>query len=114
MSTQLEELGIELREGYHPEHLQPKPDLVIIGNALSRGNPAVETVLRKGLLTPQDLSGWHKRCFRTSGSWGLRVLTVKPPPVPCWRGCSNTPGQAGLPNWRRDKEFSPVGFIGRV
>ena len=36
MSTQLEELGIELMEGYHPEHLQPKPDLVIIGNALSR------------------------------------------------------------------------------
>ena len=49
MSTQLEELGIELREGYHPEHLQPKPDLVIIGNALSRGNPAVETVLRERL-----------------------------------------------------------------
>ena len=50
MSTQLEELGIELREGYHPEHLQPKPDLVIIGNALSRGNPAVETVLRERLV----------------------------------------------------------------
>ena len=41
--------GHRTEEGYHPEHLQPKPDLVIIGNALSRGNPAVETVLRKRL-----------------------------------------------------------------
>lgn len=49
MSTQLEEQGIELMEGYQPEHLQPEPDLVIIGNAMSRGNPAVEYVLNRGL-----------------------------------------------------------------
>jgi UDP-N-acetylmuramate: L-alanyl-gamma-D-glutamyl-meso-diaminopimelate ligase len=49
MSTQLEELGIELMEGFRPEHLYPEPDLVIIGNALSRGNPAVEHVLNEGL-----------------------------------------------------------------
>ena len=49
MSTQLESLGIELKEGYRFEHLQPAPDLVIIGNALSRGNPAVEYVLNEGL-----------------------------------------------------------------
>ncbi|MCF6283449.1 MAG: UDP-N-acetylmuramate:L-alanyl-gamma-D-glutamyl-meso-diaminopimelate ligase [Candidatus Polarisedimenticolaceae bacterium] len=45
MSTQLESLGITLMEGYHIEHLQPEPDLVIVGNALSRGNPAVEYML---------------------------------------------------------------------
>ncbi|KAA0694813.1 UDP-N-acetylmuramate:L-alanyl-gamma-D-glutamyl-meso-diaminopimelate ligase [Halopseudomonas laoshanensis] len=49
MSTQLEAQGIALMEGYSPEHLQPAPDLVVIGNALSRGNPAVEFVLDKGL-----------------------------------------------------------------
>jgi len=49
MSTQLEAQGIELLQGYAPEHLQPAPDLVVIGNALSRGNPAVEYVLNKGL-----------------------------------------------------------------
>ena len=49
MSTQLESAGIELMEGYDPEHLEPAPDLVVIGNALSRGNPAVEHVLDKGL-----------------------------------------------------------------
>jgi UDP-N-acetylmuramate: L-alanyl-gamma-D-glutamyl-meso-diaminopimelate ligase len=49
MSTQLEAQGIELLQGYLPEHLNPAPDLVVIGNALSRGNPAVEYVLNKGL-----------------------------------------------------------------
>ncbi|HZJ92151.1 MAG TPA: UDP-N-acetylmuramate:L-alanyl-gamma-D-glutamyl-meso-diaminopimelate ligase [Thiopseudomonas sp.] len=49
MSTQLEEQGIELMQGYHPEHLQPVPDLVVVGNALSRGNPAVEYMLDVGL-----------------------------------------------------------------
>ena len=49
MSTQLEAQGIELMQGYLPEHLQPAPDLVVIGNALSRGNPAVEHVLNQGL-----------------------------------------------------------------
>jgi UDP-N-acetylmuramate: L-alanyl-gamma-D-glutamyl-meso-diaminopimelate ligase len=49
MSTQLEEQGIVLREGFDPAHLQPHPDLVVIGNALSRGNPAVEYVLDQGL-----------------------------------------------------------------
>lgn len=45
MSTQLEKAGIELIEGYDPKQFNPIPDLVVIGNALSRGNPAVEYVL---------------------------------------------------------------------
>ncbi len=49
MSTQLESLGIGLQQGYRAEHLDPPPDLVVIGNALSRGNPAVEHVLNAGL-----------------------------------------------------------------
>lgn len=49
MSTQLEAQGIELQLGYAPAHLDPAPDLVVIGNALSRGNPAVEYVLNQGL-----------------------------------------------------------------
>lgn len=49
MSTQLEEQGIVLMEGYQPENLADKPDLVIIGNALSRGNPEVEAVLNLGI-----------------------------------------------------------------
>ncbi|CAN0397437.1 unnamed protein product, partial [Discosporangium mesarthrocarpum] len=49
MSTQLADQGIKLSEGYRPENLQPRPDLVIIGNAMSRGNPAVEYVLNEGM-----------------------------------------------------------------
>ncbi|MCY1211479.1 UDP-N-acetylmuramate--L-alanyl-gamma-D-glutamyl-meso-2,6-diaminoheptandioate ligase [compost metagenome] len=49
MSTQLEAQGIELMQGYEPAHLEPAPDLVVVGNALSRGNPDVEYVLNKGL-----------------------------------------------------------------
>jgi len=49
MSTLLESEGIVLHEGYGEEPLASAPDLVIIGNALSRGNPAVEYVLRHRL-----------------------------------------------------------------
>ncbi len=49
MSTQLEEAGIALCEGYAAANLASRPDLVVIGNALSRGNPEVEAVLDAGL-----------------------------------------------------------------
>jgi UDP-N-acetylmuramate: L-alanyl-gamma-D-glutamyl-meso-diaminopimelate ligase len=49
MSTQLEALGIRLQQGYLAEHLEPAPDVVIVGNALSRGNPAIEAMLDRGL-----------------------------------------------------------------
>ncbi len=49
MSTQLEELGIKLSEGYAPEDIPARTRLVVIGNALSRGNAAVEHVLDSGI-----------------------------------------------------------------
>ncbi|MGB0866611.1 MAG: UDP-N-acetylmuramate:L-alanyl-gamma-D-glutamyl-meso-diaminopimelate ligase [Granulosicoccaceae bacterium] len=45
MSDQLDQLGIELRHGYSADNLKPAPDLVIVGNALTRGNPEVEALL---------------------------------------------------------------------
>ncbi len=71
MSTQLEQQGVTLMQGYLPEHLQPKPDLVIIGNALSRGNPAVEYVLENNL---DYVSGpeWFARHV-LQGRWTLAV-----------------------------------------
>ena len=50
MSTQLELAGIDLIEGFDPQQLQPAPDLIIVGNAMSRGNPCVEYMLDKGLV----------------------------------------------------------------
>jgi len=49
MSTQLEQQGIELIQGYDPAQLEPAPDMVVIGNAMSRGNPCVEHVLEHNL-----------------------------------------------------------------
>ncbi|MDO6566643.1 UDP-N-acetylmuramate:L-alanyl-gamma-D-glutamyl-meso-diaminopimelate ligase [Alteromonas sp. 1_MG-2023] len=49
MSTQLEALGIELTEGFDTDQFEPVPDMVIIGNAMSRGNSAVEYVLNRNL-----------------------------------------------------------------
>ena len=45
MSDELAKAGIDVRQGYEPDPLDPGPDLVIIGNALSRGNSSVEYVL---------------------------------------------------------------------
>ncbi len=54
MSTQLEALGIALMQGYTAEHLQASPgraapDVVVVGNAMTRGNPAVEYMLNEQL-----------------------------------------------------------------
>lgn len=49
MSTQLEAAGIELMTGFEVEHLQPAPDCVVVGNAMTRGNAAVEYMLNTGI-----------------------------------------------------------------
>ena len=49
MSTQLEALGIELRQGFSPEHVADHPDLIVVGNAVSRSNPEVQAMLERGL-----------------------------------------------------------------
>jgi len=49
MSTQLKQAGIDLMQGYEASHLDPEPDMVVVGNAMSRGNPAVEAMLNQGL-----------------------------------------------------------------
>lgn len=45
MSTMLADLGILVHEGFKPEHLDPVPDVVVVGNAIPRGNPELERVL---------------------------------------------------------------------
>ena len=81
MSDQLRAAGIELLEGYDPAHLDPAPDLVVIGNALSRGNPLVERVLDLGLdyvsgpqwLSDSVLKGRH--VVAVSGTHGKTTTT---------------------------------------
>jgi UDP-N-acetylmuramate: L-alanyl-gamma-D-glutamyl-meso-diaminopimelate ligase len=49
MSTQLEAEGIELIEGYAAEQIDLAPDVFVVGNAISRGNPLLEEILDRGL-----------------------------------------------------------------
>jgi len=49
MSTQLEQLGIGLTDGYGPEQLNPRPDVVLIGNVMTRGMPVIEALLDSGI-----------------------------------------------------------------
>jgi len=76
MSTQLESAGIALMEGYEAAHLQPAPDCVVVGNAMSRGNAAVEYMLDAGLdytSGPQWLAEnilRHKWVLGVSGTHG--------------------------------------------
>ena len=87
MSTLLQSKGIDIVEGYDPAQLSPAPDVVVIGNALSRGNPAVEHVLNR--------SGSPITCCLNAGCLPWPALTAKRPPPACWR-VSWTP-----PGWRQ-------------
>ena len=49
MSDQLAALGIELIQGYDPQQLQLRPDVVVVGNVMSRGNALVEALLESGI-----------------------------------------------------------------
>lgn len=81
MSTQLEQAGIELMEGYAPEHLQPAPDLVVVGNAMTRGNPAIEYLLNQKIpyiSGPQWLGEKllnHRWVLGVSGTHGKTTTT---------------------------------------
>ncbi len=67
MSTQLTALGIDFVQGYGAGQLDPQPDVVVVGNALSRGSPVVEAMLDRGIpytsgpawLADQVLHGRH-------------------------------------------------------
>lgn len=81
MSDQLQQLGISLQQGYLAEHLQPPPDLVIVGNTISRGNPALEYVLKQQLpycSGPEWLYNEvlrHKHVLAVAGTHGKTTTT---------------------------------------
>ncbi|MHB8719861.1 MAG: UDP-N-acetylmuramate:L-alanyl-gamma-D-glutamyl-meso-diaminopimelate ligase [Steroidobacteraceae bacterium] len=82
MSTQLEALGIEFVQGYGAGQLDLKPDVVVVGNALSRGAPVVEAMLDRGLSYtsgPQWLAEHvlrHKHVIAVAGTHGKTTTTA--------------------------------------
>ena len=82
MSTFLAARKIEVAPGYSDKNLEKRPDLVVIGNALSRGNPEVEAVLEHQLRycsLPELLKEFFirgKRCIVVSGTHGKTTTTA--------------------------------------
>ena len=82
MSSQLEDIGIELIDGYHPKQLESSPDLVIVGNALSRGNPCIEHMLDNQMpfsSGPQWLGDnvlFDRHVFAISGTHGKTTTSA--------------------------------------
>jgi len=82
MSDFLRDRGILFHEGYAEKNLSPKPDLAIIGNALSRGNPELEAVLSHRIpfvSLPELLRGWFlykTRNLVVSGTHGKTTTST--------------------------------------
>lgn len=82
MSTQLEYAGVTISEGYLVQHLQPAPDLVVVGNAMKRGMEVIEYMLDTGLrytsgpqfLSEQVLQSRH--VLAVAGTHGKTTTTT--------------------------------------
>lgn len=82
MSTQLENAGVTIEQGYLVEHLQPAPDLVVVGNAMKRGMDVIEYMLDTGLrytsgpqfLSEQVLQSRH--VIAVAGTHGKTTTTT--------------------------------------
>jgi len=82
MSEQLCDMGIELIEGYGPEQIGIKPDLFVVGNVVSRGNPLIEAILDAALpftsgpqwLSEHVLRGRH--VLAVAGTHGKTTTTA--------------------------------------
>jgi UDP-N-acetylmuramate: L-alanyl-gamma-D-glutamyl-meso-diaminopimelate ligase len=82
MSTQLEALGIQFVQGYGAEQLDLRPDIVVVGNALSRGTQVIEAMLDRGMAYasgPQWLSEQvlkDKHVIAVAGTHGKTTTTA--------------------------------------
>ena len=82
MSTQLQAWGIPVHEGFKAVHLQPRPDLVVVGNAVSRGNPEAEAAERAGVPVmsfPQALAHFliaERHAVVVAGTHGKSTTTA--------------------------------------
>ena len=95
MSSMLDDLGIQYADRYHPDNLAVVPDVVVVGNAISRGNPELEAALDRRLrhasaaavIQDQFLAGRHvvavagthgKTTTASLAAWLLEVAGLDP------------------------------------
>ena len=81
MSTALDRMGIAHNQGYRPENLSPRADIVVVGNAISRGNPELEEVLIRKLrytsaaATIKEEFIWGRHSMAVAGTHGKTTTT---------------------------------------
>ncbi|OCG13898.1 UDP-N-acetylmuramate:L-alanyl-gamma-D-glutamyl-meso-diaminopimelate ligase [Gilliamella sp. App6-5] len=98
MSTLLQKEHIDIIEGYDPSQLSSPPDLVIIGNALSRGNPCVEYILDNNIPYISAPQWLHDNVLRDR--WVIAVA-----------GTHGKTTTAGMVNWILEKQNYKQGFV---
>ena len=119
MSTFLEEQGIALTSGYRAENLPATADLIVVGNAISRGNPELEAVLNRKLSylsMPETLRHFSSR--ENTTSWSPARMARRRQPR-CWRGSSRMRGSrrhlfmrnmhGDLTRWSACRDREPCG-----
>src|SRR5687768_1373394 len=81
MSTCLQQIGISYNQAYRPENLSPRPDIVVVGNAISRGNPELEAMLVQKLrytsaaATIKEEFIWGRHSLAVAGTHGKTTTT---------------------------------------
>src|SRR5688500_1746253 len=81
MSTSLDQMGIRYNQGYRSENLSPRPDVVVVGNVVSRGNPELEEVLVQKLRYTSAAAVikeefiWGKHSLAVAGTHGKTTTT---------------------------------------
>jgi UDP-N-acetylmuramate: L-alanyl-gamma-D-glutamyl-meso-diaminopimelate ligase len=81
MSTELRQMGIAYNEGYRADNLEPHPDIVVVGNVVSRGNPELEAVLIRKLrytsaaATIKEEFIWGHHSLAVAGTHGKTTTT---------------------------------------
>src|ERR1700689_5689788 len=71
MSTQLQALGTGLTEGFEASQLTPRPDVVLVGNVMTRGQPVIEALLESDISQSSGPEWLAREGLR--GGWGLGV-----------------------------------------
>ena len=98
VSDLLHSQDIAIQDGYHPEQLDNEPELFVIGNALSRGNPLVEHIL-------------NQRCPYTSGPHWLREVIIPQKPVLAVAGTHGKTTTASIAAFILDQCGIEPGFL---
>ncbi len=98
MSTFLQENGIEIIPNFDIDQLTPRPDLIIIGNAMKRGNPCVEYMLEHNLAFTSGPQWLHDHLL-----WNRKVLAVA--------GTHGKTTTTGMLSWILEKAGKAPGFL---